>query len=148
MKVAAPVYLDWSDEPITFDRADHPDHVPSSGKHPLVVDPVIDDVRLTKVLMDGGSSLNIIYAGSLRLICDKAAAALRLSFSSMRKSRVLVINTPILYIEYRMISLHVLENLIQMITVRIRNKNLPEMVTGNQFHNSLNPMIHWNLMNI
>lgn len=39
-----------------------------------------------------------------------------------------------------MISLHVLENLIQMITVRIRNKNLPEMVTGNQFHNSLNPL--------
>ena len=39
-----------------------------------------------------------------------------------------------------MISLHVLENLIQMITVRIRNENLPEMVTGNQFHNSLNPL--------
>ena len=39
-----------------------------------------------------------------------------------------------------MISLHVLENLIQMITVRIRNKNLPEMVTLNQFHNSLNPL--------
>ena len=47
---------------------------------------------------------------------------------------------PILYIEYRMISLHVLENLIQMITVRIRNKDLSEMVTGNQFHNSLNPL--------
>ena len=28
-----------------------------------------------------------------------------------------------------MISLHVLENLIQMITVRIRNKNLPEMAS-------------------
>ena len=39
-----------------------------------------------------------------------------------------------------MISLHVLENLIQMITVRIRNKNLAEMVTGNQFHNSLNTL--------
>jgi|GEM_PF-4364979 len=39
-----------------------------------------------------------------------------------------------------MISLHVLENLIQMITVRIRNKDLSEMVTGNQFHNSLNPL--------
>jgi hypothetical protein len=30
------------------------------GKYPLVVDPVIGNVRLTKVLMDGGSSLNII----------------------------------------------------------------------------------------
>jgi hypothetical protein len=35
--------------------------VPSPGKYPLVVDPVIGNVRLTKVLMDGGSNLNIIY---------------------------------------------------------------------------------------
>ena len=68
VKVAAPVYLDWSDTPITFDQADHPDHVPSPGKYPLVVDPVIGDVRLTKVLMDGGSCLNIIYAETLRLL--------------------------------------------------------------------------------
>ena len=39
-----------------------------------------------------------------------------------------------------MVSLHVLENLIQMITVRIRDKDLSEMVTGNQFHNSLNTL--------
>jgi hypothetical protein len=49
VKVAAPVYLDWSDKPITFDQGDHPDRVPSSGKYPLVVDPVIGNVRLTKV---------------------------------------------------------------------------------------------------
>jgi hypothetical protein len=67
VKVAAPVYLDWSDKPITFDQGDHPDRVPSPGKYPLVVDPVIDNVRLTKVLMDGGSSLNIIYAETLGL---------------------------------------------------------------------------------
>ena len=82
MKVAAPVYLDWSDKPITFDQADHPDHVPSPGKYPLVVDPVIGDVRLTKVLMDGGSSLNIIYAETLGLLgidlsSIRARAALR-----------------------------------------------------------------------
>jgi hypothetical protein len=68
VKVAAPVYLDWSDKPITFDQGDHPDRVPSSGKYPLVVDPVIGNVRLTKVLMDGGSSLNIIYAKTLGLL--------------------------------------------------------------------------------
>ena len=68
MKVAAPVYLDWSDKPITFDQADHPDHVPSLGKYPLVVDPVVSDVRLTKVLMDGGSCLNIISTATLRLL--------------------------------------------------------------------------------
>jgi hypothetical protein len=76
VKVAAPVYLDWSDKPITFDRGDHPDYMPSLGKYPLVVDPVIDNVRLTKVLMDGGSSLNIIYAETLGL--------LRIDVSSVR----------------------------------------------------------------
>jgi hypothetical protein len=80
VKVVAPVYLDWSDKPITFDQADHPDHVPSPGKYPLVVDPIIDNVRLTKVLMDGGSSLNIIYAETLGL--------LRIDLSSVRTGAV------------------------------------------------------------
>jgi hypothetical protein len=42
--------------------------VPSLGKYPLVVDPIIDNVRLTTVLMDGGNSLNIIYAETLGLL--------------------------------------------------------------------------------
>jgi hypothetical protein len=68
VKVVAPVYLDWSDKPITFDQGDHPDCVPSPGKYPLVVDPVIGNTRITKVLMDGGSSLNIIYVETLGLL--------------------------------------------------------------------------------
>jgi hypothetical protein len=68
VKVATPVYLAWSDKPITFDQGDHPDCVPSPGRYPLVVDPVIGNARLTKVLMDGGSSLNIIYAKTLGLL--------------------------------------------------------------------------------
>jgi hypothetical protein len=76
VKVATPVYLDWSHEPITFDQGDHPDRVPSPGKYPLVVDPVIGNVRLTKVLMDGGSNLNIIYVETLGL--------LRINLSSVR----------------------------------------------------------------
>jgi hypothetical protein len=47
VKVAAPVYLDWSDKPITFDQGDHPDRVPSPRKYLLVVDPVIGNIRLT-----------------------------------------------------------------------------------------------------
>jgi hypothetical protein len=78
VKVAAPVYLDWSDKPITFDQGDHPDRVSSPGKYPLVVDPVISNVRLTKALMDGGSSLNIIYAETLGL--------LQIDLSSIRAS--------------------------------------------------------------
>jgi hypothetical protein len=68
VKVAAPVYLDWSDKPITFDQGNHPDCVLSPGRYPLVVDPVIGNARLSKVLMDGGSSLNIIYAKTLGLL--------------------------------------------------------------------------------
>jgi hypothetical protein len=68
VKVAAPVYLDWSDKAITFDQGDHPDFVPSPGRYPLVVDPIISNVRLSKVLIDGGSSLNIIYAETLELL--------------------------------------------------------------------------------
>jgi hypothetical protein len=68
VKVATPVYLDRSDKPITFDQGDHPDCVPSPGRYPLVVDPVIGNSRLSKVLMDGGSSLNIIYAETLELL--------------------------------------------------------------------------------
>jgi hypothetical protein len=67
-KVVAPSYLDWSDKPITFDRGDHPDFVPSLGRYPLIVDPIIGNVRLSKVLMDGGSNLNIIYAETLELL--------------------------------------------------------------------------------
>jgi hypothetical protein len=34
----------------------------------MVVDPVIENVRFSKVVMDGGSSLNILYAHTLRLL--------------------------------------------------------------------------------
>jgi hypothetical protein len=60
VKVAAPFYLDWSDKPITFDQGDHPDRVPSPGKYPLIVDPVIGNVRLTKVLMNEGTTLGLL----------------------------------------------------------------------------------------
>jgi hypothetical protein len=68
VKVAAPVYLDWSDKPLTFDQDNHPDCVPSPGRYPLVVDPIIGNAMLTKVLMDGGSSLNNIYVETLGLL--------------------------------------------------------------------------------
>jgi hypothetical protein len=63
-----PHFLDWSEVAISFDRDDHPDYVPNLGVYPLVVDPIIANTRLTKVLMDGDSSLNIIYAQTLDLL--------------------------------------------------------------------------------
>jgi hypothetical protein len=68
VKVATPVYLDWSDKPITLDQGDHPDRVSSPGRYPLVVNPIIGNARISKVLMDGGSCLNIIYAETLGLL--------------------------------------------------------------------------------
>jgi hypothetical protein len=68
VKVVVLVYLDWSDKPITFHQGDHPDFVSSPGRYSLVVDPIIGNIRLSKVLMDGGSSLNIIYAETLELL--------------------------------------------------------------------------------
>ena len=66
--MATPRYLDWSREAITFDRDDLPDHVLNPGQYPLIVDPIIGNTWLTKVLMDGGSGLNILYANTLELL--------------------------------------------------------------------------------
>jgi hypothetical protein len=68
VQIVTPLFLDWSEVAITFDRDDHPDYVPNPRVYPLVVDPIIANTRLTKVLMDGGSSLNIIYAQTLDLL--------------------------------------------------------------------------------
>ena len=67
-RMAVLQYLSWSSTPITFDREDHPDKVVAPGVYPLVVDPIIVNTRLSKVLMDGGSSLNIIYRETLDLL--------------------------------------------------------------------------------
>ena len=51
--------------PITFDRRDHWVHLPGPGAYPLVVSPVVSQVCLAKVLVDGGSALDIIFASTL-----------------------------------------------------------------------------------
>ena len=58
-------FLSWSESPITFDQRDHPSHVARPGRYPPVVDPIARKKRLTKVLMDGGSGLNILYVNTL-----------------------------------------------------------------------------------
>jgi hypothetical protein len=65
---APPSFLDWSVDAITFSREDHPNRIPNPGQHPLVVDPVIGNAQFSKVLMDRGSSLNILYAHTLHLL--------------------------------------------------------------------------------
>jgi hypothetical protein len=65
---APPSFLDWLEEAITFSREDHPNCIPNAGQYPLVVGPVIGNSRFSKVLMDGGSNLNILYAHTLRMM--------------------------------------------------------------------------------
>jgi hypothetical protein len=58
-------YLKWSEVPITFDHSDHPDFVPKPGWYPLIVCPIIKNAKLNQVLIDGGSSLNILFMQTL-----------------------------------------------------------------------------------
>ena len=57
--------LKWSHVPITFDAADHADRTTGVGLLPLVVSPVIRNVTVMKMLVDGGSGLNLISAALL-----------------------------------------------------------------------------------
>ena len=58
-------FLSWSDSRITLDQRDHHFHFVKPDRYPLIVDPIIRKKRLTKVLMDGGSGLNILYVDTL-----------------------------------------------------------------------------------
>ena len=52
----------WSHVPITFDAGDHPDRNTGPGMLPLVVSPIVKNVKVTKMLVDGGAGLNILSA--------------------------------------------------------------------------------------
>jgi hypothetical protein len=65
----APRPLRWSEVPISFFHEDQWTsflELIEVDKFPLVLDPVVAEVRLTKVLIDGGSGLNLIFASTLR----------------------------------------------------------------------------------
>src|SRR4051812_18383683 len=66
MEPVAPKLNPWSSCPITFDRRDHPTSIRHGGYAALVLDPIVDGFHLTRVLMDGGSSLNLLYQDTVR----------------------------------------------------------------------------------
>ena len=51
----------WSEQPILWSREDHPPRIDNPGHLALVVAPQVGGYKFTKVLMDGGSSINILY---------------------------------------------------------------------------------------
>jgi hypothetical protein len=59
----APAPYRWSEHAITFSRADQWLNFDHPSKYPLLVDPVIRESRVKKVLVDGGSSINVTFPG-------------------------------------------------------------------------------------
>jgi hypothetical protein len=63
---AVPTPFRWSEVPITFLRADQWTSFSEPGRFPLVLNPVVAGSRLNKVLIDGGSGLNVLFAKTLK----------------------------------------------------------------------------------
>jgi hypothetical protein len=59
-------YLHWSEQPIEFNREDHPITVPRPGNAPLVLKAQIGGYDVERVFMDAGSGINLIYKKTLR----------------------------------------------------------------------------------
>jgi hypothetical protein len=62
---SAPTLYRWSEHSITFTRADQWLNFDHPGKYTLLVDPVIRESRVKKVLVDGGSSINVTFPRTL-----------------------------------------------------------------------------------
>ena len=70
----------WNDTAITYNASDEPQFLTVRAPAALVLSPIVDGFRLTKVLMDGGSGLNLIYEETLnKMEIDKS----RIERSSM-----------------------------------------------------------------
>jgi hypothetical protein len=67
--LAEPQFMHLSEAAITWGREDHPQLMPSPGEYALVLDPIIRSdthtCRFSRVLIDGGSSINLLYRSSL-----------------------------------------------------------------------------------
>lgn len=64
----SPSFLSWAEASNNFDRFDHPNHVPGPGWYLLVVNLIIVKKRLTKMLIDRGNDLNILYVETLNMM--------------------------------------------------------------------------------
>ena len=63
---ANPSYRPWFDVPITFSRANQWVDIPYTGRFLLVLDATVQKELFRKVLVDGGSALNLLFAGALK----------------------------------------------------------------------------------
>jgi hypothetical protein len=56
--------LRHSEVPISFSREDQCTSFSEPGKFPLVLDPLVAGSQLTRVLIDGGSGLNLLFVST------------------------------------------------------------------------------------
>jgi hypothetical protein len=62
-------YMHWSEASINWGREDHPPHIPKPGSYTLVLNPIVlsemHTCHFSCILIDGGSSINLLYRTSL-----------------------------------------------------------------------------------
>jgi hypothetical protein len=63
---AVPTPLRRSEVPITFSRVDQWTSFSEPGRFPLVLKPVVAGSRLKKILIDGGSGINVLFTKTLK----------------------------------------------------------------------------------
>jgi hypothetical protein len=63
---AVPTPLRWSEVPITFSHADQWTSFSEPGRFPFVLKPEVAGSRLNKVLIDGGSGLNVLFTKTMK----------------------------------------------------------------------------------
>jgi hypothetical protein len=65
---AVPTPLRWSEVPVTFSRVDQWTSFLEPGCFPLVLKQVVAGSRINKVLIDGGSELNVLFTKTLKMM--------------------------------------------------------------------------------
>ena len=64
-----PQYMLWAEKDVAFGLRDHPPLMPNPGTYSLVVDSTLISecfsCRFSRVLIDGGSNINILYRDTL-----------------------------------------------------------------------------------
>jgi len=63
--ITDPKFPPWSHREISFNRQDQWATIPELGRFPLILDPCINSVRFEHMLVDGGSSIDILFRNSL-----------------------------------------------------------------------------------
>jgi hypothetical protein len=57
--------MKWLEQKIEFSEADHPKAAVTPGRYPIVVEPTIWNIKVARVLVDSGSSINLLFASAL-----------------------------------------------------------------------------------